>query len=101
MIGSSTSLIKGEPCHDMKGKPAKINKNRRFAGMNSAMNYKEIIVKDLEELSPELIQEVIDFVEFLKYKRTKQIGIDYNSLQLQQQNLGKIWDMESENLYKL
>jgi hypothetical protein len=69
--------------------------------MNSAMNYKEIIVKDLEELSPELIQEVIDFVEFLKYKRTKQIGIDYNSLQLQQQNLSKIWDMESENLYEL
>jgi hypothetical protein len=69
--------------------------------MNSAMNYKEIIVKDLEELSPELIQEVIDFVEFLKNKRTKQIGIDYNSLQLQQQNLSKIWDMESENLYEL
>jgi len=69
--------------------------------MNSSMNYKENIVKDLEELSPELIQEVIDFVEFLKYKRTKQIGIDYNSLQLQQQNLSKIWDMESENLYEL
>ena len=65
------------------------------------MNYKEIIVKDLEELSPELVQEIIDFIEFLKYKRTKQTGIDYNSLQLQQQNLSKIWDMESENLYEL
>jgi hypothetical protein len=69
--------------------------------MNSSMNYKENIVKDLEELSPELVQEVIDFIEFLKYKRMKQTGIDYNSLQLQQQNLSKIWDMESENLYEL
>ena len=69
--------------------------------MNSAMNYKKIIVKDLEELSPELVQEVIDFIEFLKYKSMKQTGIDYNSLQLQQQNLSKIWDMESENLYEL
>jgi hypothetical protein len=69
--------------------------------MNSAMNYKEIIEKDLEELSPELVQEIIDFIEFLKYKRKKQTGIEYNSLQLQQQNLSKIWEMESENLYEL
>ena len=69
--------------------------------MNSAMNYKEIIEKDLEELSHELVQEIIDFIEFLKYKRKKQTGIEYNSLQLQQQNLSKIWEMESENLYEL
>lgn len=69
--------------------------------MDNAMNYKEIITKDLDELTPELVQEVIDFIEFLKYKRVKKTGIDYISLQLQQQNLSKIWDMESENLYEL
>ncbi len=69
--------------------------------MGTAIKNKEIIMKDLEELTPELIQEVIDFVEFLKNKRMKKTGIDYNSLQIQQKSLSRIWDVESEDIYEL
>lgn len=69
--------------------------------MGTAISYKEIIMKDIEELTPELIQEIIDFIEFLKYKRMKRTGIDYNSLIIQQKSLGRIWDVESENTYEL
>ncbi len=37
--------------------------------MKTVSDYKEAMVKELEELTPELIQEVIDFVEFLKEKK--------------------------------
>jgi hypothetical protein len=63
--------------------------------MGITVNYKELIVKDLEELPPELIQEVIDFVEFLKIKKMKKTGVDYESLLLQQESLSRIWKAES------
>ncbi len=69
--------------------------------MGTAIKNKEIIMKDLEELTPELIQEVIDFVEFLKNKKMKKSGVNYNSLLIQQESLNKIWDVESEDLYEL
>lgn len=69
--------------------------------MGIAVNYKETIIRQLEDLSPELIQEVIDFVEFLKIKRMKTSGVDSNSLLLQQESLSRIWDSESEDLYEL
>ncbi len=69
--------------------------------MGIAVNYKETMIKQLEDLSPELIQEVIDFVEFLKIKRMKTSGVDSNSLLLQQESLSRIWDSESEDLYEL
>jgi len=69
--------------------------------MATLTNYKELIIKDLEELPPELIQEVIDFIEFLKVKRMKKTGVDYESLLLQQESLSRIWKAESEDLYEL
>ncbi len=69
--------------------------------METTINYKEIIERDLEELTPELIQEVIDFIEFLKSKRMKKTGVDYDSLLIQQESIGRIWDKESEDLYEL
>lgn len=69
--------------------------------MVTTTNYKEIISKDLEELSPELIQEVLDFIEFLRSKKMKKTGVNYNSLLLQQESLSRIWEIESENLYEL
>jgi len=69
--------------------------------MGIAVNYKETMIKQLEDLSPELIQEVIDFVEFLKIKRMKTSGIDSISLLLQQESFSRIWDSESEDLYEL
>lgn len=36
--------------------------------MKTTVDYKEIIIKELEGLTPALIQEVIDFIGFLKEK---------------------------------
>ncbi len=69
--------------------------------MSIAVNYKETIIKQLEDLSPELVQEVIDFAEFLKIKRMKTSWVDTDSLLLQQESLGRIWDSKSEDLYEL
>jgi len=69
--------------------------------MRIAINNKETIIKHLEGLTPELIQEVIDFIEFLKVKRMEKTGIADSSLLLQQESLGRIWDSESEDLYEL
>ena len=69
--------------------------------MSIAVNYRETIIRQLEDLSPELIQEVIDFAEFLKIKKMKISGVDTDSLLLQQESLGRIWDSKSEDLYAL
>lgn len=57
---------------------------------------KEYLLHKLEELPPELLQEVLDFVEFLVIKRS---GIDYSYMIVQQKNLGKIWASDVEDLY--
>ena len=69
--------------------------------MDIAINYKETILKELEGLTPELMQEVIDFIKFLKIKEMNKTSVDYNSLLIQQRSLGRIWDIESEDLYEL
>jgi hypothetical protein len=69
--------------------------------MGIAAGNKENIVKELEVLTPELIQEVFDFIEFLKIKKMKNTDINHNSLLLQQESLSRIWDSESEDLYEL
>lgn len=69
--------------------------------MKTAVDYKETIVKELEELTPELIQEVIDFVDFLKEKKMKKAYKDSDLLLIQQNGLKKIWDTKSEDLYEI
>lgn len=69
--------------------------------MKTVVDYKEIIAKELEELTPELIQEVIDFVGFLKEKNMKRAYKDSDLLLIQQECLKKIWNMESEDLYEI
>ncbi len=69
--------------------------------MDIAVSNTENIVKELEGLTPEWIQEVIDFIEFLKVKRMKKTGINHSSLLLQQESLSRIWCSESEDLYEL
>lgn len=62
---------------------------------------KENILKSIETLPSQKIQEVIDFIEFLKLRsRIKPTGIDTPSLLLQQDTLRKIWEDEEE-LYEL
>ena len=69
--------------------------------MGTASKYGEHIIKKIEELPPELIQEVVDFIEFLKIKRMTKTGVDYESLPAQQESLNRIWKAESEDLYEL
>ena len=69
--------------------------------MGTVISYKDVVINELEGLTPELIQEVIDFIGFIKVKRMKKTGIDYNSLLIQQESLRRIWDAESEDLYEL
>ena len=67
--------------------------------MDTTINYKQIIEKDIEDLSPELIQEIIDFIGFLKNKKKK--DINNGTLLLQQKSLNRIWNTESEDIYEL
>jgi len=62
---------------------------------------KESILKQLDELPPELTQEVLDFIEFLRIRRAKKETAEQNLLLIQQKNLRKIWDSENENLYEI
>ena len=69
--------------------------------MSMNVNYEESITQKLQDLSPELLEEVIDFIEFLKIKRMKKSHADVNSLLFQQESLSRIWDGENEDLYEL
>ena len=69
--------------------------------MDITVNNKEVISKHLDGLTPELIQEVIDFIEFLKIKRMESSNSTQGALLLQQESLERIWYNESEDLYAL
>jgi len=62
---------------------------------------KEKLIKDIVTLPEKQVKEVIDFIEFLKIKRLKRSGIDYYSLRIQQESIGRIWNNESEDLYEV
>jgi hypothetical protein len=57
--------------------------------------------KKLQDLSPELLEEVIDFIEFLKIKRMKKGNTDVSQLLIQQESLNRIWHSENEDVYEL
>ena len=62
---------------------------------------KENILKGIEDLPPQKVEEVIDFIHFLRTRsRSGPSAVDQSSLILQQDALGKIWD-EEEDLYEL
>ncbi|KKL69838.1 hypothetical protein LCGC14_2110920 [marine sediment metagenome] len=62
---------------------------------------KKVILKRLDELPPELTQEVLDFIEFLRIKKAKKEMSEQNLLLIQQESLRKIWDSEGEDLYEV
>ena len=55
--------------------------------MDIAANNRGSISKHLDGLTPELIQEVIDFIEFLKIKRMERDNSAQGALLLQQKGL--------------
>jgi len=59
------------------------------------------IIKRIEGLTPDMIQEVIDFIDFLKLKRMDKLNSDKGALLLQQESLRRIWESDTEDLYEL
>ena len=59
------------------------------------------IIKHIEGLTPDMIQEVIDFIDFLKLKRMDKLNSDEGALLVQQESLRKIWESDAEDLYEL
>ena len=57
------------------------------------------IIKRIEGLTPDMIQEVIDFIDFLKLKRMDKLNGDKGALLVQQETLRRIWESEAEDLY--
>lgn len=59
------------------------------------------IVNKIDGLSPDMIQEVIDFIDFLKTKKRGETFNNEDILFVQQESLNKIWGSESEDLYEI
>ena len=59
------------------------------------------IIKRIEGLTPDMIQEVIDFIDFLKLKRMDKLNSVKGALLLQQESLRRIWESDDEDLYEL
>ena len=59
------------------------------------------IIKRIEGLTPDMIQEVIDFIDFLKLRRMDKLNGDNGALLVQQETLRRIWESEAEDLYQL
>lgn len=64
-------------------------------------NHAEIVDK-IDGLTPDMIQEVIDFIDFIKTKkRGETFSNNEDTLFIQQESLSKIWDNEAEDLYEI
>ena len=69
--------------------------------MATSQQNKEYILRCIEGLPADKVQEAIDFIEFLNARsHFEPSGLDESSLRLQQAGLHKIWE-EDEDLYEL
>jgi hypothetical protein len=59
------------------------------------------IIKRVEGMTPDMIQEVIDFIDFLKLKKMDNLNSNKGVLLLQQEGLRRIWQSDTEDLYEL
>jgi hypothetical protein len=59
------------------------------------------IIKRIEGMTPDMIQEVIDFIDFLKLKKMDNLNSNKGVLLLQQEGLRRIWQSDTEDLYEL
>jgi hypothetical protein len=64
-------------------------------------NSQTTIIKRIEGMTPGMIQEVIDFIDFLKLKKMDNLNSDKGLLLLQQEGLRRIWESDAEDLYEL
>ena len=58
------------------------------------MSDRAVLIKEIDSLPPECVGEVIDFVEYLKQKRLKQIP---ETMLLSEAALAKDWDTPEED----
>ena len=69
--------------------------------MTISSENKENILKRIENIPPQEVQKVIDFIDYLTLQsRSKSSAVDKPYLLLQQNTLAKIWQDE-EDLYEL
>ncbi len=71
--------------------------------MSLSNEHKEYLLKSIEDLPPEKVEEVIHFVDFLKVKSEFHHGHssgDVSYLLLEQRALAKLWEND-EDLYEL
>lgn len=66
-----------------------VKKISNIGGMNSMNNPKDYIHKLIDELSDRELPEVIDYIEYLKTKKTKE---DHLELQNASQSSMSFWD---------
>jgi len=64
-------------------------------------NSQTAIIKRIEGMTPGMIQEVIDFIDFLKLKKMDNLNSNNGVLLLQQEGLRRIWESDTEDLYEL
>ena len=69
--------------------------------MGVSITENETIIRHFEGLTPDMVQEIIDFIEFLKIRRMEKSNSAQSTLVIQQQSLDRIWHNESEDLYEL
>ena len=62
------------------------------------MSVKELIKKEVDNLSEDLAEEVYDFVKFLESRREKNLFAEF-SQNLSTKSFRKIWDNEEDAVY--
>jgi len=77
-----------------------MNLFKEFA-MHISTKNKDYIIKSIENFPPQKVQQLIDYIEYLKISSdSESSAVDISALILQQNSLAKIWQDE-ENLYEL
>jgi hypothetical protein len=69
--------------------------------MEETLIYKKSILKILDSLTPELLFEVNNFIDFLKLRYLSNKDDETLFLHAQQENLKQIWYSEEEDLYDI
>ena len=62
------------------------------------MTVKDLIKKEIDNLPDNLLDEVLDFIQFLE-KRREQLIYVRSAQELSSQSFQKIWDNEEDDIY--
>jgi hypothetical protein len=62
------------------------------------MSVKELIKHEIEKLPENLLQEVLDFIQFLEIKRGKMLLVK-SSQEMSRPSFERVWDNEEDAVY--